>query len=149
MTEVGVRGDLLIGGWLGVALVVLTVLMYVAGRRSWDGAGQVFALVPGICAVIFVFVFLFALFPFRSEYLHIYRAAGTVVSVTNTMDGGSGELTSTPVLELDTVDRPITMSDPRALTLAGKDVTLTCTIGWHYQAADTYDCEIYAIGGVE
>lgn len=147
MLEVGVRGDLLILGWIGLGLVALTVIVYLVGR-NWDDDGGMFAAIPGVFAGIVIIVWLVSLFPFQSEYHHIYRVEGTVVSVSNTLDGGSGELTHTPVLELDTLDRPITMSDPRALTLAGKEVTLTCTIGWHYQAADTYACEIYAIGDV-
>lgn len=145
--EVGVRQDLLVSGWVGLGLLVLTVIVVVVGDW-WDEDGWLFAFLPGVFAVIATAAWLVLLFPFQGEYHHVYRVEGRVESVSNVLEGGSGDLTQTPVIELSTIDRPITMNDPRALSLDGKDVTLTCSIGWNYQAADTYSCSIYAIGDV-
>lgn len=78
------------------------------------------------------------------QYMHDYRVEGTVVSVTDKLADGSGDLTysGTPVVTLDSVDVPLQVDDPKALTLLGKDVTLVCSIGWNYRAHDDYYCRI-------
>lgn len=153
-TQVGWRVELLVVGGVTLGMfavvgILLGIAYWLANRKNarYDaGEGAALgAILPGIIGLITGVVWISMLVPFSSEYHHIYRVEGTVTSVTNTFQESSGELSSTPVLTLDTVDRPISMSDPRAVTLEGKDVTLTCAIGWNYQAADKYSCSIYSI----
>lgn len=152
--EVGWKVELLVSagvalGLFAIAGILLGIGLYLAKRKSarYDsGEGPLFAsIVVAIVAIIPAVIWIGVLVPFSSEYHHIYRVDGTVTSVTNTFQESSGELSSVPVITLDSVDRPISMSDPRAVTLEGKDVTLTCAIGWNYQAADRYSCSIYSI----
>lgn len=145
-------------GWqLGIVvnLVILVVLLalvavFWAKCRRWlgvpnrdRGEGYAFAaVITGICALIELTVFIIGAIPFQPQYLKLYRVETTVLSVSNVMDDASGDLTRTPVVELEGVDRPVVIDDPRIVRLEGADLVLTCTIGWHYQAADTYSCAI-------
>lgn len=151
---VGWKVELLVTGGITVGLfalagVLLVLGLYLAKRKNaWrdSGEGTLFSSAAvAVVALIPALLWVAMLVPFSSEYHHIYRVEGNVTSVTNTFQESGGELSSVPVISLDSVDRPISMSDPRAVTLEGKDVTLTCAIGWNYQAADKYSCSIYSI----
>jgi len=145
---VGVRIELLITGWIGVALILIAVALAAMDYFfGWDELGFVAGIFSGALGLVAGVVWIIFMVPFSGEYQHIYRVDGRVESVSNVLTESSGDLTRTPVITLDTVDRSLTIDDPRAVNLAGKDVTLTCRIEWHYQAADRYSCDIYAIGG--
>ena len=149
MIEIGTRFDLLVMGWVFGALVVITALLWLGFKKADyydEDLWGVPAVVSSAFTVIIGLVLAFLLFPYSSEYHHLYRVSGTVEKVTNKMIEASGEFSNTTVLTLDTVDRPVVMSDPRGVTLEGLDVDLTCSIKWHYMAQDTYHCEIYSIG---
>lgn len=150
MIEIGTRFDLLVIGWVFGALVVITALLWLGFRKAkwYDEDMWGFpAILSTAFTVIIGLVLMVALFPYSTEYYKVYRVSGTVEKVTNKMVEASGEFSESTVLTLDTVDRPVVMSDPRGVTLEGKQVDLTCSIKWHYQAQDTYHCEIYSIGG--
>lgn len=151
-TEVGFRLNLAI---LLVVVLVLGALTWWLVRRfkradtdadvaECFAAGAIFSAVLTVTILV---VLLVVAFPWRPAYWKVYRVETTVLSVSNVISEASGDLTRTPVLEIEGVDRPVVMEDPRAVSLEGKDVTLTCRISWNYQAADTYSCDIYAIGG--
>lgn len=149
LNEVGVRLDLLVMGWVFGALVVITVLLWLGFRKSdvFDGDPWLMgALFSAAFTVIIGIGLAVLLWPYSTEYYKVYRVSGTVEKVTNKMVEASGEFSESTVLTLDTVDRPVVMSDPRGVTLEGKQVDLTCSINWHYMAQDTYHCEIYSIG---
>lgn len=149
LNEVGIRLDLLVLGYVALALLVITSLLWLGFRKAkwYDEDMWGFpAILSTAFTVIIGLVLMVALFPYSSEYHHLYRVSGNVETVTNKMVEASGEFSKHTVLTLDTVDRPVVMSDPRGVTLEGKQVDLTCSIKWHYQAQDTYHCEIYSIG---
>jgi len=151
LNEVGVRLDLLVTGWVFGALVVITALLWLGFKKADvfdDDPWLMGAILSTVATVITGIVLAVSLWPYSTEYYKVYRVSGTVEKVTNKMVEASGEFSNTTVLTLDTVDRPVVMSDPRGVTLEGLDVDLTCSIKWHYQAQDTYHCEIYSIGEV-
>jgi len=145
---VGVRLELLVTGWLALVALVVAVVLWVIHRRSSyysDGliiSTTMFSLVAGVAGLVWVLM----LWPYSTEYHKLYKVEGTVETVTNKMVEASGEFSEHTVLTLDTVDRPVLMSDPRGVTLEGRDVELTCRMQWHYKAQDTYHCAIYSIG---
>lgn len=145
-TTVGVRIDLLIVGWVGVALILLGIACFVIDLIfDWDELGIVAGGLCVLLGVIAGIVWLILMVPFDGRYQHIYRVEGNVESVSNVLTDSSGDLTRTPVVKLDSVDRSLTIDDPRAVNLKGADVRLTCRISWHYQAADRYSCDIYSV----
>lgn len=127
-----------------LALAALFALFESRSRYSDDGFA-ISSVVSGTFGIIILAVFLIVLTPFNGKYHQMYRVTGDVIEVSNILTESSGELTSTPVLEIEGIDRPVTMNDPRAVQLQGKNVTFTCAIGWNYKAADTYSCSIYQI----
>lgn len=110
---------------------------------EWGFGAAVTAAVAVICLVFWVVVAL----PFSPVYWQDYRVAGEVLSVSNTWTDDGGDMARIPVVTLDTVDRPLVIDDPRAVTLEGQRVVLTCSVGWHFRAADTFSCRIAQIGG--
>ena len=124
---------------VGLLLMVVSVI---AQRRDWVEL-FVFMLSVGGIAALTGGIFLFAiLVPFNPTYWDDYRVEGRVTSVSNTWTEDSGNMAWTPVVTLDTIDRPLVIDDPRAVFLDGYDVSLTCTIDWHYRGADAYTCRI-------
>lgn len=142
-------------GWqlpLTVSLISLIVCIVVlalclAAWHKWSSEAAVpVGATAGCFGIIALVPFLLFAVPFNPAYWDDYRVEGRVTSVSNTWTEDGGDLARTPVVTLDTVDRPLVIDDPRAITLDGHDVTLTCTIDWHYRAADAYTCRIAAIG---
>lgn len=129
--------------------VVLTFfgLLTIAGGigfiRGYEPFG--FTISTGALAGITLLIFVITLVPFDTKYHQVYRVSGEVTSVSNVISDSGGELTRTPVITVEGVDRDITMNDPRAVNLQGKTVEFTCTVGWNYQAADSYSCKIYQV----
>jgi len=141
--DVGVAIHLLGLGWGALALLVI------AGLFTWfylsSGGGELSglgAVLTGLFGAVVGLIWIAVLIPFDGRYHHVYAVEGTVVSVSNVLDTASGDLTRTPVVELDSVDVPLVVDDPRAVELVGRDVTLLCRIGWNHLAADTYTCSI-------
>ena len=123
--------------------LLLMIVAVVAISRAFVPELFVAVLLVGGIAALMGGIFLFAiLVPFNPTYWDDYRVEGHVTSVSNTWTEDGGDLARTPVVTLDTVDRPLVIDDPRAVTLDGHDVTLTCTIDWHYRRADAYTCRI-------
>lgn len=133
--------------FLGVWVVLLGVglAMLAIGRRrdGWDSLWSIFGAFVGGLGVFALLGWVGALIPFDGKYHHIYRVTGEVTAVSNVLSESGGDLTRTPVLTIEGLDRDVTVDDPRAVNLGGKTVDFTCSIGWHYQGADTYSCRIY------
>ena len=138
-------------GWqlqLTISLIVflvgllLMVVSVIAQRRDWVELFVFMLLVGGISALMGGIFLLSILVPFNPTYWDDYRVEGSVTSVSNTWTEDGGNIAGVPVVTLDTIDRPLVINDPRAITLEGHDVTLICTIDWHYRAADAYACRI-------
>lgn len=132
---------------LVVGIVVLIIALVALHVGESDAAVLVAIFAGGFGLFMLIPVLAFAI-PFNPVYWDDYRVEGRVTSVSNTWTEDGGDLARTPVVTLDTVDRPLVIDDPRAITLDGYDVTLTCTIDWHYRAADAYTCRIAYIGGL-
>lgn len=148
-TEGGIRLALLGLGWAALVLfalaavcVFIAFMWFDADTSLWMVPALVCAIVGGLCAGLWVF----ALVPFDSRYWHYYTVSGEVTEVSNVLSEANGDLTRQPVVVLDSVDRPLVVDDPRAVQLQGRDVTLRCTVEWHYQAADTYSCRVIDFG---
>lgn len=144
----GLRIEMWIAAGVLVALIIGAVVSFAVFRRKggyWHSSADVIGWFFSFGVVVMVVGFAVALFPYQPKYWQMYRVDTTVISVTNTFTGSSGELTSVPIVQLEGVDRPVEVKDPRILNLNGQDVSFTCTMHWHYQAADTYKCKIREI----
>lgn len=144
--------------WIWVALGVFVVfgIVAIAGfvlrgtAGTWDdrwdlvGTGAaVFGVIIGVTAALFLAI---GLFPYNPGYWPMYRVEGTVTSVSNVLTEDGGDLSRVPVLTLDTFGQPITVDDPRAVTLEGKHVALRCDRQWVQQGMDRYSCAIQSVG---
>ena len=125
---------------VGLLLVVVAV---VAISRAFVPELFVAVFLVGCIAALTGGIFLFGiLVPFNPAYWDDYRVEGRITSVSNTWTEDGGNMARTPVVTLDTIDRPLVIDDPRTVQLEGRDVSLTCTIDWHYRGADAYTCRI-------
>ena len=143
--SLGLRLPVMITFSLFVGLLIIALALFFLGRWDVESMWSFSGFFVGAFAVILGIVWLIMLVPFDAKYHQIYRVSGEVLSVSNVLSESGGDLTRTPVITLEGVDRDLTMDDPRAVNLQGKEVELTCGVAWHYQAADTYSCSIYAI----
>lgn len=139
----GYQLPLIILFWGTVFCAVLFVGGVIGYSRGYEPFGLV--LSSGIFGAIVLLILGITATPFDSKYHKVYRVSGEVTAVSNVISDSGGDLTRTPVLTVEGIDRDITMEDPRAVNLEGKTVDFTCTIGWSYQAADKYSCKIYQV----
>lgn len=138
----GLGLPLIVVFWIVVGFAVVTALsgfFWWMSMDSLSGWGILTWMTGGVTALVAILLVIF-LVPFDSKYWHYYKVEGTIENVSNVWDEGSGDITRVPIVTLDSVDRPLVVDDPRVVELEGSEVTLRCSIGWHYQAADTYDC---------
>ncbi len=147
--EGGVKLELLIAGWTGVALLAIVALCIAAFIFNVLDEDVLFFVggMAALCGLIAGGTWLIMLTPYDGKYHHYYTVSGEVTSVSNVLTEASGDLTREPVVTLDSLDRPLVIDDSRAVELEGRDVVLRCTIGWNYQAADSYSCRIIDFGG--
>ena len=148
MIELGFSlGAVVLAGVIGL-LVVLTTVFGVLWARDpkeypWNNAAwPPLTITAGIALVVVLIFTAFVAFPYDTKYWKDYRATGTVTQVSNVFENASGEVTEAYVVSLDSLDRPVTLSDPRAVRLLDKQVDLTCTISYEYRAQDRYLCRI-------
>jgi hypothetical protein len=148
--EQGVRLPLLILGWSTLALFVIAVICVVVEirRENGEGGGIVVAVACTAGGLVCAVTWAFMMIPYDGKYQHYYEVQGHVDSVSNVLSDADGDLTRQPVLMIAGIDQPIVVDDPRAVSLQDRDVTLRCTVGWHYNAADTYECKIANYGTV-
>lgn len=144
---IGYQLTLIIVMVVWAALIGFGVLSFVIAwkRGGWESFWHIPGFLSAGLGVIVLFCWVTALIPFDSKYHQMYRVTGEVLSVSNVISESGGDLTRTPVLTVAGVDRDVIVDDPRAVNLGGKTVDFTCTVTWHYQAADTYGCRIYQI----
>lgn len=105
------------------------------------GAAIFFMLVAAFAGALTTASIVMAI-PFQAKYLVFYHVDGTVQSVTNAFESGSGDITSSPVVRLDTLDRAAVVSDPRVMDLVDKQVTLLCSLEWVPYGMDRLNCSI-------
>ena len=148
MIELGFSlGAVVLAGAIGL-LAVLTLLFGVLWARDPEEHPRNNAAWPtmtGTFGILLVAVLIgaaFEAFPYDTKYWKDYRATGTVTQVSNVFENASGEVTEAYVVSLDSLDRPVTLSDPRAVRLLDKQVDLTCTISYEHRAQDRYLCRI-------
>lgn len=148
MIELGFSlGVVVLAGVIGL-LAVLTVVFGVLWARDpeeypWNNIA--WPPLTGLFGFLLVTVLIGAAimaFPYDTKYWKDYRVTGTVTQVSNVFENASGEVTGAYVVSLDSLDRPVTLSDPRAVRLLDKQVDLTCTISYEYRAQDRYLCRI-------
>ena len=148
MIELGFSlGTLVLAGAVGL-FAVLTLVFgalwardpeeYPWNNMAWPALTATMSIVLGVVLIVTAFV----AFPYDTKYWKDYRATGTVTQVSNVFENASGEVTGAYVVSLDSLDRPVTLSDPRAVRLLDKQVDLTCTISYEYRAQDRYLCRI-------
>lgn len=115
-----------------------------SGTRADTGPGIVAVIlwaVAALCLIITAIV----LIPYDAKYYMFYRASGTVESVTNSFEDGSGELSYTPVARLSGYDENFVLTDSRIMALQGRDVDLTCTYSWRPFALDVVVCSVAGV----
>lgn len=114
--------------------------------EKWSSTGAgIFVFLLAVFAGMGVLASILLAIPFQSKYLVYYNVDGTVLSVTNAFDSGSGDITSSPVVRLDSLDHGVVVSDPRVMDLVGEEVTLLCSIEWVPYAADRLNCSIASV----
>lgn len=151
MVELGFSLGVFVLGGLIALFVVLTVvpaLLWATDPKEypWNNmAWPLATVISGSIIVILLIVAAIGMFPYEAKYLKDYRVSGTVTAVSNVFENASGEMTSSYVVSIDSLDRPVTLNDPRAVRLLDKSVDLTCNINWNHRAADTYTCRIASI----
>jgi hypothetical protein len=128
-------------------LILLGALLITVGFRSaYDGEGWfVTGWSSAFLGLLGMAIWVIMLIPFDAKYHQIYELEGTVEAVTNTIDGGDGELSYSPVVTLSGYSDPIVMDTPRITTLEGREVTLRCTLEWDPYGLDTTNCGLAAI----
>lgn len=142
-TVIGYQLPIIILFWISVFFAVLIIAALVGCMRGKEPYGFLIACIGfGSAALLILGI---TAFPFDGKYHKTYQVTGEVTAVSNVISDSGGDLTRTPVLTVEGIDRDITMSDPRAVNLKDKTVEFTCTVGWNYQAADTYSCKINQI----
>lgn len=149
-TSIALRGDLLVYGIITLVFGLITAAFFALAvvsnrrrRRDIEDNGFFFAgIFPAIVAGFIGIVLLISLIPYNAKYHHLYQTSGTVTNATNVIQESSGDLTQGTVLEIDTLDRPIFLKDPRAVRLLGSEATFTCGIEFVYAGADRYNCAI-------
>jgi len=143
-TNVGWSPHVAVTFWVLIgSLVLLGLSIFIAEKfmRGVEFGTAIAAMFAGIMIIAMVI----ALIPFDGKYHHIYRVSGTVESVSNVLSESGGDLTRKPVVKLNSASQPVVIEDPRAVELTGRDVDLTCTVEWVYQAMDRYNCSIYDV----
>lgn len=141
----GLRIEMWIAAGVLVALIIGAVVSFAVFRRKGGylhSSADVIGWFSSFGVVVMVVGFAVAMFPYQPKYWQMYEVDTTVESVTNTFVDSSGDIASVPIVQLTGVDRPVEVKDPRVLNLKGRDVSFACTMHWHYQAADTYQCKI-------
>lgn len=148
---IGPKDNVLVLSIITTIGLIVSVVMIVLARRmkkksSYDIIydygmpirGSTYAL-----TALFVLMSTVALVPYHPKYWNEYRVEGTVVSVTNMFDEGSGSVSNIQVVELDTMEHPIISDgDLRFITKVGEEVRLTCNINWIFRTEDTYRCRL-------
>lgn len=151
MVELGFSLGVFVLGGLIALFVVLTVVpavLWIRDPREWpwnNMAWPIMTVASGIFLVGLLIAAAIVAVPYEAKYLKDYRVSGTVTAVSNVFENASGEMTSSYVVSIDSLDRPVTLNDPRAVRLLDKSVDLTCNINWNHRAADTYTCRIASI----
>ena len=148
MVELGFSlGVLVLAGVIGLLVVLTTVfgVLWALDPEEYPWNNVAWPLLTGLFGFLLVVVLTvvaFVAFPYDTKYMKDYRVSGTVTQVSNVFENASGEVTGAYVVSLDSLDRPVTLSDPRAVRLLDKEVDLTCSIDYEYRAQDRYLCRI-------
>lgn len=145
---IGLRLDLAVMMWLTIGGFALAALLFGLGilvdakARYADGEfAYVVAAIVAFFSVVIAIIWLILLIPYKPVYHHWYSASGTVESVTNIFEGGSGEISPGYVVELDSVDRPLMFNDPRILKADG-EINVACSVEWVPAGVDRLNCWI-------
>lgn len=121
---------------------------YVRAATYDDGAGwAVIFYTMAVITTVCVAGMLLALIPYQSRYWKWYKVPAHIEAVSNTLRDASGDLTTTPIVTVEGLAQPVSVDDPRIVTMTGRDIVLTCQPVWHYRAADTITCRIYTYQG--
>ena len=156
LISIGLRPAFFVPVIITVAMAAVGVPLLVKGYRlrakatgylkefegdGWRMAGWFVTSCAACVAIIAVIICI----PFQPQYLQVYRVSGEVTKVSNVLTEASGSLTSTPIIELDTLPISVALDNERAVNLEGKQVTLTCTLNWRYASADRVECDLYEV----
>lgn len=134
---------------LVAGVLILLGALWFFGFEDWFGYGNGGWAITGVAfwilALAPTIIWIISLIPFDSKYHVLYKLEGKVESVSNTFEGGSGKMTSKPVIQLSGYDEPIQMDNPRIVTLEGHEVTLTCYYSWEMYGLDITKCDLSGI----
>lgn len=149
MESLGLTVGMIVGITFVVLLFATGILMLFWSRRLATQGGfsseddskivLMFSIIAFVSALILLIA---ALWPFNAKYYQAYTITGEITSVSNVVTEASGDFSRTPVVEMEGFPLPLTVDDPRAVTLQDKTVTLRCGVDWNYQAEDTWRCTI-------
>lgn len=107
-------------------------------HQGFAFAGWLLAGFGGILLIITAILFM----PYNGKYLVYNHVQGSVESVSNHFQTGSGDITTSDfVLRLNDHEGVYNVQDDRiAGVKAGTHVDLTCTVQWVYQGQDQNNC---------
>lgn len=156
LISIGLRPGLFVPLIVVAVIATVGIPMLVKGHRmrakatgylkefegyGWRMAGWFFTGSAALVAIITVLMCI----PFQAKYYQIYRVSGEITKVSNVLMDASGSLTSSPIVEMDTLPISVALNNERAVNLEGKQVTLTCTLNWRYASADRVECDLYEV----
>lgn len=148
-----IQPGIVIAFWVILGVIVVGALLTVAYYRFRQRDFSIYHTLPGLgfagwftfgFGVIAAGVFALTLIPFQPKYWDWYVVEAHVEKVTNKFTDGSGDITTSYVLNLAGSNVPVVSNDQRASQIEGKDVTLLCNVSWidFGNSADQWTCSI-------
>lgn len=115
-------------------------------RPPTPWAGLTAAIAGGVLLIVGAVTIMICV-PFDSRYYNFYVEKGTVGEVVSTVALGDDTVSNDFTFSLENDPRRFTITDPRIKTLQGQPVELLCSVGWNYQLADSWSCNLRGYEG--
>ena len=131
---------------VGVAAILFGIYVLLEKWKGYapDGLGILGGAFLLVGTGVGLFTLIFTAFPYNPHYWFMEEHSGTVVSVSNQFDKGSGDNSKKEyVVELEGDSIPYITQDSRILSFKpGDTLNLNCANNWVYGGSDTTSCNI-------
>lgn len=137
---------------------------YLEKRRRWDDdpkyalddssygmAGVMVAVLGGIVSVGALIGVVIGLLPFNPSYWGVYSVQGRVAGISNQLSTHDGDISGIYyTVALEGSSKQLYTSDDTRLSSvkAGDELGLKCVKVWHFQAVDSWECDVRNFGFV-